>query len=130
MVAFMLLCHTIPERLVAPFSADAGVIAVGAGLLGTLCFNFVSSGVVLACSAMFQALGNTVPSLMASASRLVLFAIPAFWIAAQPWFTLQKLWWLSVASVVLQMFAALLLLRREFRRRMPGTTADVVSVPG
>jgi Na+-driven multidrug efflux pump len=96
MVGFMMLCHAIPERLIAPFTAEHAVVVVGADMLGTLCFNFVSSGAVLVASGMFQALGNTVPSLMASASRLVLFAIPAFWIAAQPWFTLQKLWWLSV----------------------------------
>jgi Na+-driven multidrug efflux pump len=127
MVAFMLLCHNIPDRLVSPFTEDQQVVAVGAGMLGTLSFNFIASGVILVCSGMFQALGNTVPSLVASASRLVLFAIPAFWIAGLPGFRLSQLWWLSVGSVVLQMIAALLLLRREFRRRMPHAAAPAVA---
>jgi putative MATE family efflux protein len=123
MIAFMVLCHTIPERMVAPFSSEPAVVAVGAGMLGILCFNFVSSGIALVCGAMFQAIGNTVPSLVASASRLVVFAVPAYWMSRQPWFTLPKLWWLSVGSVVLQMCAALLLLRRELRRKMPAGVA-------
>jgi putative MATE family efflux protein len=119
MIMFMLLCHTVPEALIGPFSSNAKVVAVGSELLGTLSFNFLASGVILVASGMFQALGNTVPSLMASASRIALFAIPAFWIARWPGFQLVHLWWLSVASVILQMVAALLLLRREFRRRLP-----------
>jgi Na+-driven multidrug efflux pump len=88
-------------------------------MLGILSFNFLASGVILAASGMFQALGNTVPSLLASATRIALFAIPAFWLARMPGFQLAQLWWLSVASVILQMIAALLLLRREFKRRLP-----------
>jgi Na+-driven multidrug efflux pump len=125
MVAFMVLCRAIPDRLIAPFTEDPQVVAVGATLLGTLCFNFISSGVVLVCGGLFQALGNTVPSLMASASRLLLFALPAFWMSTQPWFTLQKLWWLSVISVILQMCAALWLLRREFGRKMGAGVGNV-----
>jgi Na+-driven multidrug efflux pump len=119
MIGFMLVCHNIPGALIAPFSTDAKVVAVGAEMLGILSFNFLASGVILAASGMFQALGNTVPSLLASATRIALFAIPAFWLARMPGFQLAQLWWLSVASVILQMIAALLLLRREFKRRLP-----------
>jgi hypothetical protein len=34
---------------------------------------------------LFQALGNMLPSLLAPASRIVLFAVPALLIACEPW---------------------------------------------
>lgn len=119
MVVFMTICHFAPDRLVAPFAQDPKVVAVGAQMLGILTFNFIASGVVLTASGMFQALGNTLPSLIASASRIVLFVAPAVWLSKQPDFVLPQLWWLSVGSVILQMIAALLLLRREFSRKLP-----------
>ncbi|MGA9827547.1 MAG: MATE family efflux transporter, partial [Rhodanobacteraceae bacterium] len=69
-------------------------------------------------SGMFQALGNTIPSLASSATRLVTFVIPALWLSAQPGFTLRQLWLLSVATVTLQVLLSLWLLRGELRRRL------------
>lgn len=124
MVLFMALCHISPAALVRPFSSDPQVVAVGTGLLGTLSYNFLAAGVVFVAGSLFQALGNTVPSLVASASRIVLFAIPAVILSHQPGFELHHLWWLSVASVFCQMVFVLLLLRRELRRKAPVTPLD------
>ena len=60
---------------------------------------------------MFQALGNTVPSLVSSGSRLVTFVLPALWLARRPGVELHDFWYLSVASVALQALTSLLLLR-------------------
>jgi Na+-driven multidrug efflux pump len=72
---------------------------------------------------MFQAMGNTIPSLVASASRIVVIAIPAVMMAGWPGFELRWIWYLSVAAVYLQLAVVFSLLRREFRVRldtMPG----------
>jgi len=68
---------------------------------------------------MFQAIGNTLPPLGASALRLVLFALPAYVLAHQPGFQLWQVWYLSVATVTIQLCANLWLLRREFARKLP-----------
>ena len=67
---------------------------------------------------MFQALGNTLPALFSSATRLMTFAIPALWLSTRPGFELKQLWFLSVATVTLQAVTSLLLLRGQFRRRL------------
>lgn len=118
MLVFMAICHFFPELLLSPFSSDEHVITAGAGMLRILSFNFLASGAVLVASGLFQALGNTVPSLAASASRLALFALPALWLARQPGFTLPQLWWLSVASVLFQAVLALWLLQREMKAKL------------
>jgi Na+-driven multidrug efflux pump len=84
----------------------------------------MASGVIFTCSSMFQALGNTIPSLLSSGTRLATFAIPAIWLSMRPGFQIRHIWFLSVATVAVQLIVSLLLLRREFRRRLapPATT--------
>ncbi len=133
MLALSLLCHIRPDLLIRAFSADPDVLAVGAQFLAIISWNFVASGIIFTCSGMFQALGNTVPSLVSSASRIVSFAIPAIWLSSRPGFELRYLWYLSVATVLLQMTISLLLLRRELGRRLGGeapAAAVLPTVPG
>jgi Na+-driven multidrug efflux pump len=80
--------------------------------------NYVASGLIFTCSGMFQALGNTVPSLLSSASRLVTFVLPVLWMSHAPGFTLHQVWVMSVATTTLQALLSLWLLRREFARKL------------
>ncbi|HEX4952811.1 MAG TPA: MATE family efflux transporter [Thermoanaerobaculia bacterium] len=123
MLTFMALCHISPIAMIRPFAEDPEVIAVGTEMLGILSFNFLAAGVVFVASALFQAMGNTIPSLIASGSRLLLFAVPAMVVSQRPGFALRQLWWLSVGSVLVQMVLALWLLRREMRIKEDGLAA-------
>ena len=74
---------------------------------------------------MFQALGNTVPAMLSSATRLLIFVGPGLWMASRPDFSLRHLWFLSVATVTIQAGTSLWLLRRQFRQRLVmATTAS------
>lgn len=121
MVALMLFCHWRPDLLVSGFSSDPAVVAVGTDYLRTISWNFIASGLIFSCSGMFQALGNTMPSLASSASRILTFVIPAFWLASRPGRELHDFWQLSVASVALQAVVSLWLLGVVMRQRLrPG----------
>ena len=73
---------------------------------------------------MFQGLGNTVPPLLSSASRLFLFALPALLLSQKPGFDIKLVWYLSVGSQVLQACINLLLLRRELHKKLRFEEAD------
>jgi Na+-driven multidrug efflux pump len=118
MILLAIFCHLAPAALIAVFSGDPQVIAVGEQFLRITSWNFIASGVVFVGSSTFQALGNTWPSLFASFVRILLVAVPAFILAQMPGFQLHWIWYLSVMSVTLQMILSLLLLRREFQRRL------------
>lgn len=124
MFALMLLCQWRPEALIALFSREREVIEVGAQFLSMISWNFVASGIIFTCSSLFQAIGNTVPSLISSATRLVTYAGPAVWLASRPDFELEHVWYLSVATVVLQTILSLLLLRSQMRQRLPPAVAQ------
>jgi Na+-driven multidrug efflux pump len=66
---------------------------------------------------MFQALGNAVPPMLSSLSRIVLISIPIIVLSQQPGFSLKTIWYISVCGTALQMVANLALLQREFHRR-------------
>jgi putative MATE family efflux protein len=104
--------------MVGVFSADPQVIAVGEEYLQIIAFNFVASGIVFVSSSMFQAMGNTIPSLITSAARIVIVAVPVLLLAQTPGFSLRWIWYISSGAVVVQLAINLWLLRREFRRRL------------
>ena len=104
--------------MVQVFSPDPAVIGVGEEYLHVVAWNFVASGVIFVSSSMFQAMGNTIPSLITSGFRIVLIAVPVLLLANARGFTLLWVWYISVAGMFVQLGLNLLLLRREFRKRL------------
>ena len=120
MLVLTLLCQWRPDVPIGVFSSDPAVVAIGTEFLRIISWNFVATGIVFSCSGMFQALGNTVPSLISSGTRILTFATPAIWMSGQPWFELRHLWFLSVATVMGQALFSLWLVRGQLRRRLSG----------
>jgi len=118
MLASAVLCNIAPAALIGLFSNDPAVIRVGDEYLRIISWNFVASGVIFVSSSMFQAIGNTLPSLLASFVRIALIAIPSLVLARVQGFELRWIWYLSVAAILCQLTISLLLLRREFRLRL------------
>ena len=67
---------------------------------------------------MFQAMGNTIPPLIASITRIIIVAIPAVLFARRAGFELRWIWWLSVGATLLQLSMNVTLLMREFRAKL------------
>jgi putative MATE family efflux protein len=117
MALLTLLCQWRPDLLVQGFTQETAVLAVATQFLGTISWNFVASGLLFTCGGMFQALGNTVPSLIASGTRLLTFAVPVYWLSHRAGFQIKQVWYLSVLTMTLQAAFALWLLRSELQRK-------------
>jgi len=118
MVCLTALCQWRAELLVHLFSSDAEVMRIGALFLRIVSWNFVAQGLIFTCSNMFQGLGNTLPAVWSSISRLITYAIPAVWMSQQSFFRLEYIWYWSIVATGLQALISLALLRVEFRRRL------------
>ena len=118
MLCFAITAQFASAPVVRFFSTDSRAIAVGVEYLQIVAWNFVPSGIVFVSSSMFQAMGNTIPSLLTSSARIGLVALPVLLLARRPDFQLVWVWYISVASVIVQLVLNLLLLRREFRLRL------------
>lgn len=117
MAAATLFAHWRPHWLIGIFAQDPETIAIAVQFLRTISWNFVASGIVFTCSGMFQAMGNTVPSVISSATRLAVFALPALWISRRPGFQLHWIWYVSVVATTAHAAFAVWLLHRESQRR-------------
>jgi putative MATE family efflux protein len=118
MALLIILCLLVPDALIGVFSKDPAVLAVGTGYLRIVSWNFVASGLIFVASSMFQAMGNTVPSLIASGTRILLVAVPSILLSRTAAFQLNWIWYLSVGAVFVQLALSMFLLRREFSRRL------------
>lgn len=129
MLLLTFVCQISPGAFIRPFSSDPAVLAVGAEYLRITSWNFVPSGIAFTTSSIFQGIGNSVPPVIVSAFRLVLFAIPAVLMSRAPGFELRQVWYLGVATVLVQMTLNVLLLRREFRRKLTFGPIEAVPAP-
>jgi putative MATE family efflux protein len=129
MVVITAMIQWKSEALARVFTSDPAVVAVAAELLHYLSWNFIPAVVTMTCSSLFQSMGNSWPSLGSSAVRIVTFAIPAIWIAHQPWFELRYLFMLSVATVLLHAAVSYTWLRAEMRKRLPAVRDPAIRQP-
>ena len=118
MVLLTVTVWLFAPALIRGFSRDPEVIAFGSEYLTIVSLNFLASGIAFSSSSVFQGLGNTVPPLLSTATRLLLFALPAVWLSRTAGFHIRQVWYLSVMSQVVQACLILLLLRRELGRKL------------
>jgi putative MATE family efflux protein len=128
MVTTAIVIYTFAPGLMGVFTKDPAVVQVGVEYLRIVFVTFVFSGVTFVTSSMFQALGNTIPSLATSGLRLLVSVIPAILLSRVAGFHLTWIWYVGILSVVLQTTANLLLLQREFRLKL-GQAAPVIAPP-
>ncbi len=128
MLLLTLLVWLLGPKLIRLFSSDPGVIAFGGEYLTIVSLNFLASGIAFSSSSVFQGLGNTLPPLLSTGSRLLLFAFPAVWISRTAGFQIRQIWYLSVFSQVVQAVFVLVLLRRELRRKLDFSGIPAVAV--
>ena len=123
MAVIVAACQRWAQVPVAWFTSDREALAEGATILRILSWNFFGMGIVFACSGMFQAMGNTLPALASSMTRLLTFVLPALWLHQRSGFRLVDVWHLSVASVFMQAVVSLLLVRRQMGSKLGAMAA-------
>jgi len=106
------------EWMSSLFTSDPAVIATSVEYLHYISWNFVAVGLTFTCSSLFQAIGNTWPSLWSSGMRLFIFALPGVWMASRPGFEMRYIFTLSVATVLVQATVNYFWLKREMNRRL------------
>jgi len=118
MLVLTLIAYVASATLIRIFSRDPRVIAFGSEYLRIVSLNFMSAGIIFTSSSVFQGIGNTLPPLFSSLTRLVLFAVPALLISRMQGFEIREVWYLSVGTIIFQMCVNLFLLRHELRKRL------------
>jgi putative MATE family efflux protein len=116
MLLLTALCQAKPAALVSLFSKQDDVVAVAAGYLRLISTTFVATGLIFACTSVFQGLGNTRPPFVSSVIRLLVFTAPVLLLLSR--LTLQDIWLISAGSIWVQAVANLWFLRKELRAKL------------
>jgi putative MATE family efflux protein len=123
------VCQWRGEWMASRFTENSEIIAVTTTFLKITSWNYVLLALVFTCSSLFQAMGNTLPSLATSTWRLLVFLGLVLWLKGRSGFQLVDVWYLMVGSVVLEAALALTLLRFEYRRRLRASPQQRVVLP-
>jgi putative MATE family efflux protein len=118
MLLLTVMAQLTSVAMIRAFSQDAAVVAFGSDYLRIVSINFVAAGIAFTTSSAFQGIGNTLPPLISSMTRLILFALPASLLSLRPGFQIRHVWYLSVGSIIFQACFNLLLIRRELQRKL------------
>lgn len=118
MLAFTALCQLAPSFLVGIFSLVPEVIAAGVDYLRIISIGYVLSGSVFVCAGVFQGLGNTWPSLLASGARAGTFVTVVLLLSRQAGFNMHEIWLTALGCGVFQFALQQLLLRRELALKL------------
>lgn len=121
MAPTMALIQWRPHAFVSMFDADATAVAAAIVFLQLTSWSFIALVLVSTCSSMFQGLGNTVPSMLSSGVRFLGFTVPLVLMSMHPAFRIEHVWYIFVASLMLQAIVSLWFLHVEFRKRLPPT---------
>lgn len=119
-----------PRFFVGVFNADTDTTDVAATFLQMVSLSFVTQGLIFTCTGIFRGLGNTLPSLISSNVGLFSFAIPVIWMSAQLNFSIERVWYIYIASSTLQAAFSLWLLKRTLKRQFDPAEAICAGVGG
>lgn len=87
-----LLFWLFPKELLGLFDASDEMLAIGAPALRIISLTFPTAAVGIACSGMFQALGNSFLSMLVSLTRQLILLLPAAWFLSLQG-DLELIWW-------------------------------------
>ena len=87
MILVFLASQMAAESMIRVFTNEVAVIAVGEEYLRIVSWSYIASGIIFVASSMFQAMGNTIPSLVSSFTRIVGTAMPVLYLSRVPGFT-------------------------------------------
>lgn len=114
MTAGMILCLTIPGKLMGAFAENPQTIQNGVTALHSICFGFILSAVsVTACGAL-EGLGKGIPSLLISLSRYVVLIIPLAFIFSR-FFGAAGVWHAFWVTEALSAVFAVIIYRRSVK---------------
>lgn len=117
MLVGVMIFQTAPTTLLRMFDASELMIEIGVPALRIISLSFIFAGYSIICSAVFQALGNGVYSLIISVARQIVVIIPVAFIFAKL-FGLGMVWWSYPIAEIVSVVVCTIFLKRIFKEKV------------
>lgn len=115
MLLGMLIAELVPGTLLLLFDASESMLTIGIPALRILCTCFALAGFNIIASSMFQALGNSMYSLIMSVIRQVLVLLPVAWLLSLTGI-LDVVWLSFPIAEVVSTVVAIVLLKKTLKK--------------
>lgn len=112
-----LIFHVFTKELLYMFDATEQMLEIGVPALRIVSVCFVFAGYGISCSAVFQALGNGVYSLIVSATRQLLFLVPAAYLLSLTG-RLNLVWFAFLIAEAASVIVTTVFMRRIFKKKL------------
>jgi len=124
------LAQLLAGHLVQAFTRDPAVVVGGTEFVRVLSFNLIAVAVAFSCFGVLSGLGNTLPTLISSATRIGLVVVAVWALSYREGFRPLWIWMVSVGATVVQMSLNLYFLRRELHKKLgPAGESQPKTVP-
>lgn len=115
MLAGTVIVQLIPGQLLLMFDASEQMLRIGIPALRTISLSFVLAGFTIVCSSVFQALGNSIFSMIMSITRQLAVLLPVAYILAHT-VGLDAVWYAFPIAEVFCLILSLFMLRHTYRK--------------
>lgn len=115
MAVGMLVVQLIPSQLLLLFEASEQMLRIGVPALRIISLCFVFAGFTIVCSSVFQALGNSIFSMIMSITRQLAVLLPAAYILAHT-IGLEAVWYAFPIAEVFCLVIAVIMLRHTYQK--------------
>ena len=113
MAAGVAVVRLIPDKLLLLFDASEQMLTIGVPALRIISTCFVFAGFSIVCSSVFQALGNSIFSMIMSITRQLAVLLPAAYVLAHT-IGLEAVWYAFPIAEVFCLVIAVLMLRHTY----------------
>ncbi|HZX20861.1 MAG TPA: MATE family efflux transporter [Clostridia bacterium] len=104
MILGLVLIQILPGRILALFKASEDMLAIGIPALRIISISYIFAGISVVASAIFQAFGNALLSLLTAISRQLIVLLPAAYVLSL-FNNINLIWWsfpiAEIASLML-----------------------------
>ncbi len=113
LVAFQL----IPRQLLLLFEASDDMLLIGVNALRIISYSFILAGFSIVTSAMFQAMGDAVYSMIISFARQLVILLPVAYLLAK-YCGLSQVWWAIPIAEIGCILNCIFLMKRTYKNKI------------
>ena len=123
MAAGVAVVQLIPDKLLRLFDASEQMLTIGVPALRIISTCFVFAGFSIVCSSVFQALGNSIFSMIMSITRQLAVLLPAAYILAHA-FGLHAVWYAFPIAEFVSLALSIIMLSHTYKKVIMPLAAD------
>ena len=123
MAAGVAVVQLIPDKLLLLFDASEQMLMIGVPALRIISTCFVFAGFSIVCSSVFQALGNSIFSMIMSITRQLAVLLPAAYILAHA-FGLHAVWYAYPIAEFVCLALSIIMLSHTYKKVIMPLAAD------